>query len=78
MFDAKQKRFTGKRRPIAILKESDRVHLDAGKCIQCGLCVQIADDGGEEIGLAYENRGFNTAIVAPLGFNINDALFNAF
>ncbi|MCJ8329306.1 MAG: (2Fe-2S)-binding protein [Lentisphaeria bacterium] len=74
MFDAKQKRFTGKRRPIAILKESDRVHLDAGKCIQCGLCVQIAEDGGEEIGLAYENRGFNTAIVAPLGFNINDAL----
>ena len=49
------------------MNEGDRVHLDNGKCIQCGLCVQIAEDAGEEIGLAYEGRGFNTKIVAPFG-----------
>lgn len=74
MFDAKQARFAGARRPIQNLNEGDNVHLDSGKCIQCGLCVQIAADHGEEIGLCYEGRGFNTKITAPFGQSLTDAL----
>ena len=58
-------------------KHPSRVHLDAGKCIQCGLCVQVAEDAGEEIGLSFEGRGFYTAIVSPLGYSLDEALTKA-
>lgn len=74
LYDAQQARFAGKRRPISELNSGDSIHLDSGKCIQCGLCVQIAQDAGEEIGLTYEGRGFNTKIVTPFGVPLSRAL----
>ena len=74
LYDASQARFAGARRPIGEINEGNKVHLDSGKCIQCGLCVQIASDHGEEIGLTYVGRGFNTKITAPFGQSLTDAL----
>jgi len=73
-YDADQRRFTGARRPIGKIEEGDVVHLDNGKCIQCGLCIQIAEDHGEKIGLSYVGRGFQTRIEPPLGYNMSEAL----
>lgn len=73
-FDASQRHYAGFRRPVGPLIEGEDLHLDAGKCLQCGLCVQIAKDGGEEIGLTHVGRGFNTAIVVPFGMNLSEAL----
>lgn len=73
-YEAKQTRFTGRRRSIQTMNEGDYVHLDSGKCIQCGLCVQIAADQGEEIGLTFVGRGFDTKITAPFGKSLSEAL----
>lgn len=74
LLGADQNHFRGPRRQMRPLKEGDKVHLEVGKCIACGLCVQIAQDYKEEIGLAYEGRGFNTTITVPFGKTLSEAL----
>ncbi|MBF0198654.1 MAG: (2Fe-2S)-binding protein [Planctomycetes bacterium] len=71
---ASQKHYQGKTRGFQALNQEDHIHLDSGKCLQCGLCVQISQDNGEKLGLSYEGRGFNTRIVVPFGQNLSDAL----
>lgn len=73
-YDASQKHYSGKIRPLSKMTEGDNLHLDAGKCLQCGLCVQISEDMNEPIGLAYRGRGFDTQIVVPFNESISKAL----
>ena len=50
--------------------EQDASHADAifepGKCIDCGLCIQIAAAAGESPGLTFIGRGFNVRVAVPL------------
>jgi len=39
--------------------------LEPGKCIKCGLCVQIADRLGEKFGFTFINRGYSARILVP-------------
>ena len=50
------------------------VIYEPGKCIACGLCVQIASDAGERIGLGFTGRGFTVQVAVPLGGTMKDAL----
>ena len=45
--------------------QSDRVVFDPRKCIKCGLCVAITRKSGEEIGLTFLGRGFDTHVGVP-------------
>ena len=47
---------------------------EAGKCIDCGLCVQAAARGGERLGTTFLWRGINVRVGAPLGENLAAAL----
>jgi ferredoxin len=47
---------------------------EPGKCIACGLCVQIATRAAEPLGLTYIGRGFKVKIAAPFTANLSDAL----
>lgn len=47
-------------------REGDVV-LEPGKCIKCGLCVEIAKKYGEDIGLTFVGRGFGMEIHVPFG-----------
>ena len=38
------------------------------------VCVQIAEDAGEQVGLTYVGRGFNVKIAPPLDFDMDDAM----
>jgi NADH dehydrogenase/NADH:ubiquinone oxidoreductase subunit G len=62
------------RRPF----EHDDRHADVlfepGKCIDCGLCIQIASTAGEKIGLTFVGRGFNVRVAVPLDHSLADAL----
>jgi len=40
---------------------------ESGKCINCGLCVQIAQAAGEDLGLAPAGRGFDVRVQVPFG-----------
>jgi predicted molibdopterin-dependent oxidoreductase YjgC len=44
------------------------------KCIKCGLCVDISNQGGEKFGLAFDGRGFDVAIKASLGASLGESL----
>jgi ferredoxin len=50
------------------------VRFEAGKCILCGICVRIAEAGGEEIGLAFTGRGARTRVAPALGRRWDEAL----
>ena len=69
-YAAAPNRYHGTRRPF----EQDLRHPDIvyepGKCIACGLCVQISARAGEPLGLAFIGRGFGVRVGVPLGESI--------
>lgn len=62
---AEQSRFKGTRRLATPLVEGGALVFEAGKCILCGLCVQITRDNGERLGLTFIGRGFEMRIGVP-------------
>ena len=74
LYGADPRRFKAERRKY----EQDIRHADIlfepGKCIDCGLCVQITAAGGEALGLTYIGRGFDVRIGVPLGHSAAEAL----
>jgi ferredoxin len=73
-YDCDQTRFRGDRRKLTPCLEGRSAVLDPGKCIACGLCVQITRKLGEPIGLTLFGRGFELGITVPLGHSLDDAL----
>jgi ferredoxin/siroheme synthase (precorrin-2 oxidase/ferrochelatase) len=61
--------------------EQDAHHADVifepGKCIDCGLCIQIAAKAGESLGLTFVGRGFNVRVAVPLDRTLDEALRRA-
>ncbi len=53
------------------------VIFEPGKCIDCGLCVQITRRAGEQYGLALVGRGFNVRVVVPMGKSLSEGLAKA-
>ncbi len=51
---------------VQLVGKGGLVVFEAGKCIKCGLCIEVAKRSGEELGLAFIGRGFNTRITVPL------------
>lgn len=58
--------------------EQDIYHEDVifevGKCIDCGLCIQIASKASESLGLTFIGRGFNVRVAVPLDRHLDEAL----
>ncbi len=74
LYGADPRRFKAERRKY----DQDTRHADIlfepGKCIDCGLCVQITAAGGEHLGLTYIGRGFDVRVGVPLGHSAAEAL----
>jgi ferredoxin len=47
---------------------------ESGKCISCGLCIQIASRAREALGLAFIGRGFNVKVGVPFSRTIEEGL----
>jgi len=47
---------------------------EAGKCIDCGLCIQTAAKAGEKLGLTFIGRGFDVRVAVPFNRSIAQAL----
>ncbi len=47
---------------------------EAGKCIDCGLCIQTAAKAGEKLGLTFVGRGFDVRVAVPFDRSIAQAL----
>jgi ferredoxin len=77
LYGADPRRYKGERREF----EQDSQHADVifepGKCIDCGLCIQIAAEAGESLGLTFVGRGFNVRVAVPLDRHLDEALRRA-
>ena len=78
-YRADQTRFKiGERKKLQkLFQHGERVLYEPGKCIKCGLCIQIAKREGEELGLSFVGRGFDVRVAVPFEGSFDDGLKKA-
>ena len=73
-YDARPARFKSERRLFVQQAQHPQIIYESGKCIDCGLCIQIAAKAGEELGLTFIGRGFDVRVSVPFDRSIADGL----
>jgi len=73
-YGARPTRYKGERRLFVQHIQHPDVIYEPGKCIDCGLCIQIAAKAGEELGLTFVGRGFDVRVAVPFDRSIAQAL----
>jgi ferredoxin len=63
-------RFKGPRRTFERADVHPEIIYESGKCIDCGLCIQIAAGAEERLGLTFVGRGFNVRVGVPFGESV--------
>jgi NADH dehydrogenase/NADH:ubiquinone oxidoreductase subunit G len=56
-----------KRPPVDPIQRFDNVLLEPGKCIKCGICVEITRAAGVVPGLTFVGRGLSSRVRVPFG-----------
>ena len=72
--EAKVGQYKGENRPFVQLAEHPDLIFEPGKCIDCGLCIQITEKAGEKTGLTFTGRGFNVRVAVPFSRSIVQAI----
>ncbi len=73
-YNASQSRLKTDRKPYERIVTQDSVIYESGKCIACGLCVQITQREGKDLALTHVGRGFQVKIGVPFDQPLSDAL----
>jgi NADPH-dependent glutamate synthase beta subunit-like oxidoreductase len=73
-YNAKAGQYKSERRSFVQFAEHPEVIFEPGKCINCGLCVQIVARAGEEPGLTLIGRGFDVRVAVPFGKKLAEAI----
>lgn len=73
-YDANPGRYKGERRSFERTIHHPQIVYESGKCISCGLCVQVATREGANLGLTYVGRGFDIRIGVPFNETLGSAL----
>ncbi|MHC5076502.1 MAG: FAD-dependent oxidoreductase, partial [Planctomycetota bacterium] len=73
-YQAKPSRYKGQRRSFCQELQHPDIIYEFGKCIKCGLCVQIAAEAKEELGLTFIGRGFDVTVGVPFDKTIDKGL----
>ena len=66
--------YAGERRPIELRVEHPYVLYEPGKCVRCGICIQIATAAQEPLGLSFVGRGFNVRVAVPFNQQLSEGL----
>jgi NADPH-dependent glutamate synthase beta subunit-like oxidoreductase len=74
MYNAQPRRYKAGRRVFEQDSKHAEVIYEPGKCIDCGLCIQIAAAAGEPLGLTFVGRGFDVRVGVPLDRPLAEAL----
>jgi ferredoxin len=74
-YDSNQRRFHfSQRKSLKKVIQHELVIYEPGKCIKCGLCVQITKRAGEHLGLTFVGRGFDVRVETPFGQPLSEGL----
>jgi len=73
-YQAKPSRYKGKRHLFCQQLQHPNIVYETGKCIKCGLCIQIAAEAKEELGLTFIGRGFDVTVAVPFDKSIEKGL----
>lgn len=74
VYDARPSRYRGQRRPFVQQVEHPAIVYEPGKCIDCGICIEIAAEAGERLGLTFVGRGFDVRVAVPFGCSLTEGL----
>jgi ferredoxin len=73
-YGADANRFREQRRPFEQHLHDGQILFEPGKCILCGICVQLAEQAREPLGLTFIGRGFEVRVAAPFNRTIAEGL----
>lgn len=73
-YGARQNRYKADRRLFVQRTQHPEVIYEPGKCIDCGICIQIASEAGEALGLTFVGRGFDVRVAVPFDGTLADGL----
>ncbi len=73
-YTARPSRYKSQRRRFVQDLSHPEIIYESGKCIDCGLCVQIAQQNGESLGLSFIGRGFDVKVATPFDHSIAEGL----
>jgi NADPH-dependent glutamate synthase beta subunit-like oxidoreductase len=76
-YNARLAEYKSRRRPFVQQAQHPQIIYESGKCIDCGLCIQIAGQAGEELGLTFVGRGFDVRVAVPFEQSIAEGLKQA-
>ena len=74
MLGADPNRFRQQRRLFVQQRHPANVLFEPGKCILCGICVEIAKQAAEPLGLTFIGRGFDVRVGAPMDRQFEEGL----
>lgn len=73
-YEARPGHYHDRRRTFARDETHPEVSYEPGKCIACGLCIQVAAQHGEELGLSFVGRGFPVRVGVPFAEPLREGL----
>jgi ferredoxin len=73
-YDANPAAYRNHRRTFQQLEHPAGVLYEPGKCIACGLCVEITRAAAEPLGLTFVGRGFDVRVAVPFDRSLDEAL----
>jgi ferredoxin len=76
-YGADPQRYGSQRPAVTIIRQQAGVIFEPGKCIDCGLCIQIAAKLGEPVGLTFVGRGLSMRPGVPFHASWDQALTRA-
>ncbi|MFH1614515.1 MAG: FAD-dependent oxidoreductase, partial [Planctomycetota bacterium] len=73
-YQARQNRYKGERNLFSQQIQHPDIIYEPGKCIKCGLCIQIASKAKEKLGLTFIGRGFDVKVAVPFDKTLTEGL----
>ncbi|MFH1613806.1 MAG: FAD-dependent oxidoreductase [Planctomycetota bacterium] len=73
-YDAHPRKFADQRQRYIQHRQHPDILYEPGKCIKCGLCIQITENAAEQLGLTFVARGFDVKVAVPFGASIAQGL----
>jgi ferredoxin len=72
--DARQARYKAERRRFIQRTDHPNIIYEPGKCISCGICIEIASAHKEKLGLTFVGRGFDVRVAVPFDASLAQGL----